>query len=323
MKRKSRLKKDILSATLLLLILLLSLDLIRVKETPPIEDALIFVSDFDPVDASRLSNSAYRVGLDGVDMRYIAGSIRHPDLGFIRIAAIDCDSRSQLLAIASGRQDLDGFYVVGLDGAYLRQISDDGASLTGLAGIALAPDCKQVLVSRAFDEFSDGRYGLVLGDIEGNGFTAIKQPTALLSYVAPDWSPDGRRMAYIIKRIAPDSASEYAIAVAAADGSQERVILETRLAIEGIDWSPGGEWIVAALSKQIYRLRADGSDLAQLTNHHNGAHSPRWSPEGRQISFVASSTFPGQNQLMMMDADGTNVRRVANIRGTALNGCWV
>ena len=66
-----------------------------------------------------------------------------------------------------------------------------------------------------------------------------------------------------------------------------------------------------------------GATLDRLTNHLGGATSPRWSPDGAQISYVAASSFPGHQQLMIMDADGSNKRRVANIRGEVRNGCWV
>ena len=77
------------------------------------------------------------------------------------------------------------------------------------------------------------------------------------------------------------------------------------------------------MSRQIYKLRPDGSELTQLSSHRGGASHPRWSPNGERISFVAPSSFPGFNQLIVMDADGRNIQQVANIRGEVVNGCWV
>ena len=324
MSSATQLKKDILTAYLVFLIVVLSVGQFSAPAAPPIANALIFVSDFDPIDASRLSNSIYRVGVDGGEMRHIAGSIRHPDLGFIRIADIDCDGATQSLVIAGHRRDLNGFYHALLDGTGLHLDKPAaGDMLTASRQIALAPDGAGIIVSREYPGFAAPRFGLVAGDLGSREYSSIKTPSADRSYLAPDWSPDGREIAYVIEIRASDAAKRYAIAVADVDGGGERIIHESSLAIEGVDWSPDGDWIAASIGRQIYRLRRDGGDLTQLTQHHNGAMSPRWSPDGRQISFAAGSTFPGQNQLMVMDADGTNLRRVAAIRGDVVNGCWV
>ena len=324
MSNKGRLKKDIVSAYLLAVIGIMSLGWLSAPESSPVENALFFVSDFDPVDASRQSNSIYLVGPDGKDLRHIAGSIRHPDLGFIHIADIDCERESQSLVIASYRRDLNGFYHAMLDGSGLHLDKPAaGDLLSASRQIALAPDGVGIIVSRKYAGFSQPRYGLVGGDLGSREYTGIVTTSAERSYLGPDWSPDGQQIAYVIESRALDALKQYAIAVADADGRHEQIAHETSLTIEDIDWSPNGEWIAASISRQIYRLRPDGSAFKQLTHHHNGALSPRWSPDGRQISFVAGSTFPGQHQLMVMDADGANVRRVANIRGTVVNGCWV
>ena len=317
-------KKDLLSAYLMFLIVVVFLGGLSGPEATPIDDALIFVSDFDPVDASRLSNSVYRVGLDGGELRHIAGSIRHPDLGFIRIADIDCDGATQSLVMASHRRDLNGFYHALLDGSGLHLDKPAaGDLLSASRQIALAPDGLRIIVSREYPGFSQARYGLVAGDLGSREYASIKTPTAERSYLAPDWSPDGLRIAYVIEWRAPDARGRFAITVADVDGAQERIIHETSLVIEDIDWSPDGEWIAASIGRQVYRLRGDGGDIRRLTQQHNGARSPRWSPDGRQISFAAGSTFPGQNQLMVMEADGSNLRRVAVMRGEVVNGCWV
>ena len=106
-------------------------------------------------------------------------------------------------------------------------------------------------------------------------------------------------------------------------GVYDQVIYETSLKLSDIDWSPDGERLVMAVDRQIHRIDLGEGEIIKLTNHLGGASSPRWSPDGARISFVAPSSFPGFNQLMIMDADGRNIRQVANIRGDVVNGCWV
>jgi Tol biopolymer transport system component len=60
---------------------------------------------------------------------------------------------------------------------------------------------------------------------------------------------------------------------------------------------------------QIYTMNPDGSDLKQLTHGNYDAYMPRWSPDGRQIVFVADSlgTTAGW-PLYLMNSDGSNIR---------------
>ena len=64
------------------------------------------------------------------------------------------------------------------------------------------------------------RYGLVRGDLARRVFTSIKPATARLSYISPAWSPDGRRIAYIIVARAQDGSVSYKLALAQPDGKR-------------------------------------------------------------------------------------------------------
>ena len=95
------------------------------------------------------------------------------------------------------------------------------------------------------------------------------------------------------------------------------------MAISDVAWSPDTDWLAVVINTQIHKLRPDGSGLARLTEHLGGASSPRWSPDGEWISYFTPSSFPGQQQLYVMRADGSQKRRVTNIRGAVVNGCWL
>lgn len=296
---------------------------LRAPANEPVSDALIFISDTDSIDASRESNSVYRIGLDGRGLKRIVGSIPHGD-GYLRISDIDCEPASQQLVIASHRHDLNGFHHALLDGSGLH-LDKPGAGdlLSATRQIAIAPDGVSIIVSRQFEEFEEPRFGLVFGDLMSRRFQRVKKPTLARSYSSPVFSTGGRLIAYIIERRTGEGSPAYQLAIARPSGRDEVILYDTPLRISDVAWSPDGKWLAVVVDRQVYRIRPYGGDLTRLTDHLGGASSPRWSPDGAQISYVTPSTFAGQNQLFVMNANGSGKRRVANIRGEVVNGCWV
>ncbi len=328
MRNSDQRRRLVLTLYLIAVASILAIDRFASPAPAPASE-LIFISDTDSIDASRQSNSVYRIGVDGSRadaypaMKRVVGSIPHGD-GYLLIADIDCHGASQSLVIASQRRDLNGFHHALLDGSGLHlDRPAAGQLLTSLRHIALAPDGQSVIVSRQYEGFTAPRYGLVAGDLGSREYSAIKTPTANRSYHSPEWSPDGRQIAYIIAEFRADALISNRLVLAAPDGGDERIIYQTPLALDDVAWSPNGEWLALEVSRQIYKLRPDGSDLTRLSGLQMGASSPRWSPNGERLSVVAPSSFPGFKQILTLDADGRNIQQVTNIRGDLLNRCWV
>ncbi len=326
-------RTNIITAYILVVVILFCGRQLAMRALAPageaVADEFIFISDTDSLDASRRSNSVYRIQLDGrglftqPSMKRIVGSIKHGD-GYLRISDIDCEPASQQMVIASHRHDLNGFHHSLLDGTGLHlDKPDSGARLRATRQIAIAPDGERIMVSRQFEGFSEPRFGLVGGDLMSRQYHIVKTPTATLSYRSPVWAPGGKRIAYIIERQEGDTTKMYQLAIASSSGADESIAYESSLTISDLDWSPTGERLALVVDRQVYRIDRGASEMIKLTDHLGGATSPRWSPDGAQVSYVTPSTFAGQNQLFVMNADGSGKRRVANIRGELVNGCWV
>jgi Tol biopolymer transport system component len=85
------------------------------------------------------------------------------------------------------------------------------------------------------------------------------------------------------------------------------------------DVTPDGKWVVFDLLAHIYRVPITGGTAECLTQNSGVAlnFQPRISPDGREIAFVSDRR--GQNNLWIMNIDGTNPRPIFvndNIRVT-------
>lgn len=112
---------------------------------------------------------------------------------------------------------------------------------------------------------------------------------------------------------------------------------ERQLTADGLfggdaDWSVDGEWIVFSTYplndyqccqvSNLYRIRPDGGDLEQLTQHTadaTRATQPRYTPDGQWILFT--SVTPTSRGLWVIPAEGGEPVPVAPA-GLHTHGTW-
>jgi Tol biopolymer transport system component len=119
-------------------------------------------------------------------------------------------------------------------------------------------------------------------------------------------SPDSRAVAYSAAGVdANGEATLDQIHVIQADGTADRVLTS-----EGANfrpaWSPDGTQIAFSGTRDgepdLFVMRADGTDVRQLTNDPASDWAPDWSPDGTAIAF--NSNRAGSFDLYRLDADG-------------------
>ncbi len=144
--------------------------------------------------------------------------------------------------------------------------------------------------------------------------------------VAPKWSPDGKKIAYMTQSEAQNGIVFH---VMNADGSDNKAITEKRSGSMSLlpDWSPDGEHIAYTaglitpdmeqelasgkkdpmdiMNVKIFVIDADGSNKKQLTFGNDSDAVPSWSPDGKRIAFASDRDWD-KFRIWVMDSDGKN-----------------
>lgn len=108
----------------------------------------------------------------------------------------------------------------------------------------------------------------------------------------PRWSPDGRRIAFVILQ-----GNEWEIATARPDGSGLTVWTSGHDSLRNIDapldWSPDGTRIVfqseiGPYESDIFLLDTDDGSIRNLTRDAWYDEAPSWDPDGRGVVFMST-----------------------------------
>lgn len=97
--------------------------------------------------------------------------------------------------------------------------------------------------------------------------------------------------------------------------------------------SPDGKWVAYVISTvdvkedktgtDIWMVSFDGTTDRQMTSSPDNESSPRWSPDGRYLSFTSSRPGPARgNQVWLLDREGGEATQLTDIKGRLQGYEW-
>jgi Tol biopolymer transport system component len=122
----------------------------------------------------------------------------------------------------------------------------------------------------------------------------------------PYWSKDGSKIWFASNRT---GYLEIWVLPVKGGGIQQ-ITSSSRSADRSPELSPDEKELVFQSTRvsgtwNIWKMSVGNRGLTQLTNHPNGAFSPRWSPDGTKIAYAANDRG-GESYIWTMSPDGEN-----------------
>ena len=188
------------------------------------------------------------------------------------------------------------------------RVSLAAIALVALGVVAIEPRAAQAQSAEgriAFTSQRDGNTEIYAMNADGSGLTNLTNNSAGDSH--PDWSPDGRKIAFASTR----DGGNNDIYVMNADGSGVERVTADNSGSGSPSWSPDGRRIAFVSHRdgeqEIYVMNADGSGVERVTNNSLDEGKPSWSPDGNRLTF---DSYPA-GRVYTVNVDGSDFETIA------------
>jgi dipeptidyl aminopeptidase/acylaminoacyl peptidase len=165
---------------------------------------------------------------------------------------------------------------------------------------------------------------------------------------APAWSPDGTRIAFISNR---PGDGRHAVCVLNRDGGEARELETFAAKPVSVAWHPEGTSLAVVVPvgkadanaprvitridykqdnrglineerQQVMLVSLSHGETRQVTDEPFDHNFPQWSPDGRHIAVKQTRLNGMASQLLILDAEGTELQRIGVDEGTIGTWSW-
>jgi hypothetical protein len=159
-----------------------------------------------------------------------------------------------------------------------------------------SPDGRQIAFVRLVNRYQ--RLHVINAD--GSGLRVVT--TSDVHVEDPEWSPDGRRFAF---------SNGFDFYVVNADGTGlTNMTTAERSNERHPTWSPDGSQIAFVNLTDLKVMPATGGASRTIVTGQREMWEASWSPDGTQLAFAADVAGPLQEELWVVNANGSNLRRL-------------
>jgi hypothetical protein len=198
------------------------------------------------------------------------------------------------IAYSSKEGGTGGIFIVNADGTGTTRVTSDPAD----GEPAWSPDGKKL----AFIHVSTGRRRLVTANLDGSNLFVV-DPNLQSDADDPEWSPDGTRIAF------SNFADIYVVNVDGSGLTDLTADVAEPSRSDNPSWSPDGSKIAYAYAGSIRVVAPNASGGTPIVSNLGEVWEISYSPDGSKIAIVADANGPLQEELFVVNADGTNLTR--------------
>ncbi len=209
---------------------------------------------------------------------------------------------------------------------------EDSLAIHRVAGPKFSPDGNWILYSETeWDRKNDRQVSHIwLGRTSG-GAAPIKLTAGEKGETAPQWAPDGSRIAFLADRGASDAKNGNQIWLIRPGGGEAEKLTSEETPVSEFQWAPDGRQIAFVTADtpkdkadrdkrkkdkfdailvdadynyaHLWTIDIDGKSRKRLTEGAFSVSNPRWSPDSKSIAYVQSSMGKQESSFFDLNAD--------------------